>query len=112
MLRNVPSALPEIRALSTDLEHEPLVEEVLLLQGVVGQFLLCIILLDEVLDDSTRLPERDVGVRVLNSYPSILANWRCRRRGAGRPKPGTRPLGFTSVKGFDLTFSNRMDSTL
>jgi hypothetical protein len=62
-----PSALPVVRALAADLEGEPLVGEIPLLQGIVTQTILSVVLLDEVVNNSPRLPERQVGVRILNS---------------------------------------------
>ena len=54
--RYVPGALSEVWPLSAHLEHEPLVEEMLLFSVIVGQLPLRIVLLDDVLDDGTGLP--------------------------------------------------------
>ena len=59
-----PAALPEIGPLSAHLEHEPLVEEVLLAKGLERELLLIVILIDQVQDDGARLPEGEVGVRI------------------------------------------------
>lgn len=59
-----PAALPEIGPLSAHLEHEPLVEEVLLAKRLERELLLTIILFNQVQDDGARLPEGEVGVRI------------------------------------------------
>ena len=59
-----PAALPEVGPLSAHLELEPLVEEVLLAKRLERELLLAIILFNQVQDDSTRLPEGEVGARI------------------------------------------------
>lgn len=51
-----PSALPVIRALTADLEHEPLVAEILFLERGIAQLMFGVVLRNEILDDSARLP--------------------------------------------------------
>lgn len=85
-----PDALAEVRALSRDLEVEPdesvsracssrdidgnlpLLQEVLLGSGSVGELVLLVVLIDQVLDNGTRLPEGDASVRILNGRCSSV----------------------------------------
>lgn len=64
--RNEPADLAEVWSLLAHLEHEPLVEEVALLYVRVCECLLWIILVDEVLNNSTGFPELKVGVWVVH----------------------------------------------
>jgi hypothetical protein len=59
-----PAALSIVRALAAHLEVKPLVEQVPLVERVVGQLFLLIVHLFQVLDDGSRLPERQIGVGV------------------------------------------------
>ena len=97
-----PTGLPKVRALAAYLKSEPLIAEVLLLEGVVAEDMLCVVLLDDVLDDGAGFPERDSGI-------GILDGWSCGIRGSKeysehiKDIPGARPLGLMSMKGFCLT---------
>ena len=108
-----PAALPKIGPLSAHLEHEPLVEEVLLAKRLERELLLTIILFDQVQDDGARLPKGEVGVRIDDGLLCGSAGffhliWHGRRR-SFRHSPGARPLGLTSMKGDFLMSSKRMD---
>lgn len=85
-----PDALAEVRALSGDLEVEPdemisraflsersdrilpLLQEVLLGSGSVCELVLLVVLVDQVLDNGTRLPECNASVRVFNGRCSSV----------------------------------------
>lgn len=66
-LQGSPSALSKVGALAAHLEVKPLVEQMLLMEKVVGQLLLFVVHLFQVLDYGPRLPERQVGVWVHDS---------------------------------------------
>ena len=90
MVVGEPDALAEVRALSGDLEVEPdkvvsraflnefinrispLLQEVLLGSGSVCELVLLVVLLDQVLDNGTGLPEGDASVGVLNGGCSSI----------------------------------------
>ena len=90
MVVGEPDALAEVRALSGDLEVEPdgdvsrvsldgyidcdlpLLQQVLLRGGSVCELVLLVILLDQVLDNGTRLPEGDASVGVLDGRCSSV----------------------------------------
>ena len=90
MVVGEPDALAEVRALSGDLEVEPdkvvsraflcgyidgilpLLQEVLLGSGSVCKLVLLVVLLDQVLDNGTRLPEGDASVRVFDGRCSSI----------------------------------------
>jgi hypothetical protein len=62
-----PGCLAKVGALTTYLESEPLVAEVPLLERIEAKDVLCVILLDEVLNDGTAFPKSEAGVWILNS---------------------------------------------
>lgn len=62
----LPGTLPEIGALPGSLEKRPLLQEVLLGRGGVGQLVLFVVGVDEVGDDGAGFPERDVRVWVFD----------------------------------------------
>lgn len=108
-----PAALPEVGPLSAHLEHEPLVEEVLLAKRFEREPLLTVILFDQIQYNSARLPEGEVGVRIDDGlqYGSagVFHLIRQVRRRSFRYSPGARPFGLTSIKGDFLMSSKRMD---
>jgi hypothetical protein len=85
-----PDALAEVRALSGDLEVKPdgivsgpfasgyidgvlpLLQQVFLRSGSVCELVLLVVLLDQVLDNGTRLPESNASVGVLNGRCSSI----------------------------------------
>jgi hypothetical protein len=85
-----PNALAKVRALSGDLEVKPgkmvnrgcmsdcidvilpLLQQVLLGSGSVCELVLLVVLIDQVLNNGTRLPEGDASVRVLNGRCSSV----------------------------------------
>lgn len=54
--KHLPSSLAVVRALATDLEMQPLVAVVLLLEGGVADEIFRVILIDQVIQDGARLP--------------------------------------------------------
>jgi hypothetical protein len=69
-MRKVPCCLSEVAALAGRLEVEPLLDVVFLRLGLVRQPPFCVILVDQVVVDSGRLPKRHVGVWVMDDYIS------------------------------------------
>jgi hypothetical protein len=63
---SLPSTLAKVRTLTTHLKHEPLVAQVSLLEVVVAYKSLVVVLFNKVLDNGSRLPKSQVGVRVVN----------------------------------------------
>lgn len=60
-----PRCLSVVRALSGDLEAQPLNLDVLLGSFAVADFVIFVVLVHKVLDNSTRFPERNTSVRVV-----------------------------------------------
>jgi hypothetical protein len=58
--------LAKVWALAADLEGEPLIAQVLLLEGLVAEHVLSIVLFDDVLEDCAGLPEGEAGVWVFD----------------------------------------------
>ena len=65
MPKSKPISLSKIRTLSAHLEEQVLALKVFLWLGSIAYFVLSIVLLRQVLDDSTRFPECEVGIWVL-----------------------------------------------
>ena len=61
---NQPATLPEVRTLSAHLKHEPLIEEILLLEGFESELLPSVILFDKIHYGSLRLPKGEICVGV------------------------------------------------
>lgn len=61
-----PASLSEVRPLSGGLKGKELVLEVTALQIRIRELLLCVILLDEIQNNSCSLPKDDVGVWILD----------------------------------------------
>lgn len=90
MVVGEPDALAEVRSLSGDLEVKPdnivsrvklrgytdgvlpLLQQVLLGSGSVCELVLLVVLVNQVLDNGTRLPEGNAGVGVLNGRSSSV----------------------------------------
>ncbi len=58
--------------MSRHLEHEPLIELVLLWNSGVGEAFFLVVRLNQILDDCTGLPEFDTGVGVFNGWESAV----------------------------------------
>lgn len=61
-----PGCLAEIGALAADLEGDPLLDVVFLWNGGVAEFLVLVIVLDEILGDCGGLPQSDACVGVVD----------------------------------------------
>jgi hypothetical protein len=66
MIQQKPCCLPKVRALPAGLEVRPLRLVVLFGEASVTEFIFLIVGIDKVLNDSTRFPQRDVCVGVMN----------------------------------------------
>lgn len=84
----------------------PLVAFVLLFERVVAENMFLVILLDQIIDDGTRLPQREACIGVLDGLDQLET----RLNFAVTPYvPGTRPFGLMSMNGFFLISSNLND---
>lgn len=69
MVFNEPDELPVVRSLARCLEMEPLSSVIRLGRASrEAEFVVLVILIDQVLDNSARLPESDPRVRVLDGW--------------------------------------------
>jgi hypothetical protein len=62
-----PGCLTKVRALTTYLKGKPLIAEVFLLERIEAKDVLCVVLLDKVLNDGTAFPKSEASVQILNS---------------------------------------------
>lgn len=111
---NIPPSLTVVRALTRGLEEEPLVQEILLRGCIVGQSVRLVVLIDQVADDRTRLPEENSGAGVLDRCGWVESQ-SCHRSLEAVCSfgltlgwrdcflPGARPLGLMSVNGAFLS---------
>ena len=67
-----PRSLAVVRTLARDLECQPLVLVVLLWARAVGDLVILVVGVDEVLDDGSRFPEADASVGVFDGGDTAL----------------------------------------
>jgi hypothetical protein len=63
-----PCELAVVWALSAHLEMEPLVQKMLFVERVIGEFPFRVVLLDEVLDNRPGFPESQISVGINNGW--------------------------------------------